>query len=174
MSAVARSHAVCFVERLERPSSIQVYRPCARHKEAISAALASPTTGAGSCSGSTLQCLQTVRKFAINPGSHAFGPTRQRTLRKSMIQHRQIHGVMAKSRDSVIRMPGKKRSTWLRNTMFWRDFWPWYRSCDIELYRNSHIPLPSHGVDHECQEASEGLWCTSGDSSASGLDALVP
>jgi hypothetical protein len=65
------------------------------------------------CSGSTLQCLQTVRKFAFNPGSHAFGPIPGWILRESMIQHRQIHGVMAKSRDSVIKMLRKNsRKKW--------------------------------------------------------------
>ena len=94
---------------------------------------------------------------------------------ESMIQYRQIHGVMAKSRDSESRCRGEKGSRIENLEASERDFREWYRKLRSRPVSEQSYPffLP-YGVDHECQEASEGLWCTSGDSPASRLDALVP
>jgi hypothetical protein len=91
-----------------------------------------------------------------------------------MIQHRQIHGVMAKNRGSVIKMPRKKSpEKWGKYNVLAR-FPAMVPELQCRTISEQSNPTPSQGVDHECQEASEGLWCTSRDSPASGLDALVP
>ena len=47
------------------------------------------------------------------------------------------------------------------------------QTCEGAFTSLNFVPIP-HGGDHECQEASQDLRCPSGDSSASGLDPLVP
>ena len=89
-----------------------------------------------------------------------------------MVQHRQILGVMAKTRNSVIMM----RDDLVHSTLPEEGgsriiFQDGIRVAERSVSGTSISP--SHGVDHECQEASEGFWCTSGRSPAAGLDAVV-
>ena len=53
------------------------------------------------------------------------------------------------------------------------DLGMWYRNCGIKLeWKRSHLSF-THGVNHECQEASQAERRPSGVSSPSRLDSLV-
>ena len=61
----------------------------------------------------------------------------------------------------------------VRNNNVWRILGLWYRNCGIKSkWKWSHLSF-THGVNHECQEASQAERRPSGVSSPARLDSLV-